>query len=275
MKIYRVAKGNIDIDITDGTEESLKNDSLSKLESDENDRSLLNDIDNVYFNAISNGQNHIIQNIVNSYAKGKMPNTKAVNNDGTLMYLYHQTANEFNVFDLKSTETKGSGGRLEYRIPYAIYTKISPEPIALAGSNQYQLKLFLNIENPIRVQDRNGLSMFLREELNGFAELEDELISQRESNIRYIALSDDPAATAKSWTDQYEKLAINMKRLVDNFFRNDISHDSIIMEQDQKQTSYIVFNTNQVKLAAPITKNGDTIIPLSKRFDFSNSDIRY
>jgi hypothetical protein len=66
-----------------------------------------------------------------------------------------------------------------------------------------------------------------------------------------------------------------MKIMVDNFFRNETSHDGIIMEKDQKQTSYIVFNINQVKLADLITKDGDDIIPLSKRFNFLNSDIRY
>lgn len=235
-----------------------------------------NNIDKLYFDAIHNGQKSIIQNIVNNYAKSKMPNTKAVNNDGTLKYLYHQTENKFiDIFDLEMTHTKGSGGRLEYRIPYGIYTKTSDEPIALWGIHKYQLKLFLNIENPIRVYDRNSLSVFLRKELNGFAELEDLLISQREDNLKKISLSNDPYTSAKKWTEQYEKLAINIKKLVNNFFRNNTSYDGIIMEKDQKLTSYIVFSPNRLKLANPIIKEGNTIIPLSKRFDFSNSSIRH
>lgn len=99
-------------------------------------------IDKEYFDIISKGQNFLLQSMVDSYANGRMSNSKAVNGDGSLMYLYHHTSGEWDTFDLKATETKGSGGRLEYRIPYAIYTKVSSEPIGLAGNNQYQLKLF-------------------------------------------------------------------------------------------------------------------------------------
>lgn len=228
--------------------------------------------------AISKGQSFILQSIVNSYAKGKMSNSKAVNGDGSLMYLYHQTSGEWDTFDLKATETNGSGGRLEYRIPYAIYTKVSSEPIALAGNNQHQLKLFLNIENPIIVHDKSDLSALLREELDGFAELEDEIVFQRAYNLKHIGLSSDVAErveSAKRWTGQYEILAINIKKMVDGYFRDQTSHDGIILEHDQNQTSYIVFDINQIKSADPITREGGVIIPLSKRFDFSNSKFRY
>ena len=40
--------------------------------------------------------------------------------------------------------------------------------------------------------------------------------------------------------------------------------------------AYVVFIDDQIKLADPITKdNKGNVIPLSKRFDSSNSDIRY
>ena len=233
------------------------------------------DIDELYFDAIYNNKKNA-RNIVDKYAKIKMPKTKAVNSDGTLMYLYHQTANKFDVFDLDYTDTKGSGGRLEYKIPYAIYTKLSPDPIALSGDQyQYQLKLFLNIKNPIEVYDREELSEFLRKNINEFEELEEKINREREENLKQIGLSDDPESAAKNWTNQYEKLAINVKKIVDDYFRNDTSYDGIIMEDDHGQTSYIVFYNNQIKLANIITKNGDKIIPLSDRFDFSKSDIRY
>lgn len=41
------------------------------------------------------------------------------------------------------------------------------------------------------MHDRNDLSVFLRDELDGFAELEDEIVSQREDNLRSIGLSSD------------------------------------------------------------------------------------
>jgi len=57
-------------------------------------------------------------------------------------------------------------------------------------------------------------------------------------------------------------------------------HDGVIFENiidpELSATHYVVFNSNQIKLADPVTfDDGGNIIPISQRFDSSSDDIRY
>jgi len=63
-------------------------------------------------------------------------------------------------------------------------------------------------------------------------------------------------------------------------FLSGLGYDGIrypnTFEGDKYGTSFIVYDPRQVKLADPVTyDDSGSLIPLSKRFDFSNPDIRY
>lgn len=78
-------------------------------------------------------------------------NSKAVNKDGSPMVLYHQTANDFTVFDPKHP---GAGSR-DYGTPYGIFMKPDSRDIGVKGSNQ--MALYASIQNPMIADTRKHL----------------------------------------------------------------------------------------------------------------------
>lgn len=81
--------------------------------------------------------------------------SKVVNKDGTPKVVYHQTENEFSIFD---TRHEGAGTRDE-QTPFGIFLKSSRD-IGLRGKKQ--MALYADIRNPLVAQDRASLSKQLR-----------------------------------------------------------------------------------------------------------------
>jgi len=86
--------------------------------------------------------------------------------------------------------------------------------------------------------------------------------------------------TMEAWTREYDKLAVKCKEIITEHLRNN-GYDSMYFKVDggsrgRQTDSLILLDSNQVKSAAPVTKDDNgNVIPLSKRFDASNEDIRY
>lgn len=88
----------------------------------------------------------------------KHPNSssKVVNADGTPMVVYHQTGNEFSVFDPKHS----GAGSSDNQTPFGIFLKSSDKDIGIKGKKQ--MALYANIRNPFRALDRYDLTKKLR-----------------------------------------------------------------------------------------------------------------
>ena len=88
----------------------------------------------------------------------KHPNSssKVVNADGTPMIVYHQTGNEFSVFDPKHS----GAGSSDNQTPFGIFLKSSDKDIGIKGKKQ--MALYANIRNPFRALDRYDLTKKLR-----------------------------------------------------------------------------------------------------------------
>ena len=224
---------------------------------------------------------------------------KTVDENGEPMTLWHETGNDFTVFNPRH---EGAGTR-DYLTPFGIFLKPSPSPIGVSrGGEAKQMALYANIRNPIEFANRKELDDYLRSNCEGYAQAADAIknidaeYGKRLDDAERIedeAMMDIYRNHPEIWNDDakrmeaYEKHsaestrileewkgAVNrqseaLKEITDKFFRNS-GHDGIVLKSDEgsfgrKTKTYIAFHPNQVKSA---TGNVGT-------FSRENDDIRF
>ena len=94
--------------------------------------------------------------------------SKAVDKDGNLLVLYHQTENEFTVFDPRH---EGAGTR-DQQTPFGIFLKSSDRDIGVKGKKQ--MALYANITKPLVALNRENLESKLRDMFPEYAKLSDQ-----------------------------------------------------------------------------------------------------
>jgi hypothetical protein len=94
--------------------------------------------------------------------------SKARDEQGRLLTLYHQTENDFTVFDPRH---EGAGTR-DNQTPYGIFLKSNTRDIGVRGKKQ--MALYANITNPLVVENRTALEGRLREMSPEYADLSDQ-----------------------------------------------------------------------------------------------------
>lgn len=220
--------------------------------------------------------------------------SKVVDGKGEPLVVYHQTENDFNVFD---TNKKGAG-EFDSEMPTGIFMKPTNSNIGLSGNKQ--MALYANIRNPLTVNNRAELVKFYEQNIDGYKEARDYISSiDSEYKQKYEqAEAEEDAEYSKLWTareqgkiteDEYQKAiesnaldeleeewhnkvneaSKEAKSLIDDYFRNS-NYDGVIVKNDagsfgRTTKTYIAFSNTQVKSA---TDNIGT-------FDGRNSDIRY
>ena len=219
--------------------------------------------------------------------------SKVVDSSGKPMVVYHQTDNDFTVFDPRH---EGAGTR-DHELPFGIFMKPTPRNIGVRGEKQ--MPLYANIRKPLRVENRQELSGWLKQNIDGYKEAVDEYnrIDQEYSKKFEEAEKADHEEYVKNWNkwkageiteEQYQesfsstaedvleewKEAINeplakAKKLVDDYFR-DSEYDGVWLNKDEgslgrSTETIITLDPNQVKSA---TKN-------SGEYNPENPDIRY
>ena len=223
-------------------------------------------------------------------------NSKVVNADGSPKIVYHQTENDFTVFD---TRREGAGTR-DNGTPFGIFLKSSNRDIGLKGKKQ--MALYARIVNPLRARDRSELTRLMRnmspeydalitqhETLDreyksktqqAIKELKDFMINWRANNpgadsrslydvSEFNALFDAEDALANEWTAKADELSTKAKNVMTNALESN-GYDGVILENDagsfgRSTDAYIALHPEQIKSA---TDNIGT-------FDESNPDIRY
>ena len=212
--------------------------------------------------------------------------------EGNLLRLYHQTENEFTVFD---TKHEGAGSR-DGGTPYGVFLKPAPNDIGLRGKKQ--MPLYANIKNPLVVRDRYELDRVLRENAKYDAvrsehenldvvyqkkfddaknALRDYLIDYRKNNPNASRndIYNDPGfdevfsaedRIVEEWTRKADELSVKSKEVLTAYL-NEQGYDGIILEEDagsfgRKTMAYIALRPEQVK-------NIDNESPTE------NPDIRY
>lgn len=236
--------------------------------------------------------------IVKKYDKSYNPKpaSKVVNEDGTPKIVYHQTENEFTVFE---TRREGAGTR-DNGTPFGIFLKSSNKDIGLRGKKQ--MALYARIENPLRAKNRSELLKAMQsmsyeyaEIINRHEALDREYKEKTQSAMREFknymiewradnpgvdsrALYDDAKfnelfeaedTLASEWTEKADMLSTKAKEALTKALESN-GYDGVILERDngsfgRSTDAYIALRPEQVKSA---TDNIGT-------FDSSIPDIRY
>ncbi len=167
--------------------------------------------------------------------------SKVVDGKGEPLVVYHQTGNDFTVFDTKHT----GAGEFDSEMPTGIFMKPTSDNIGVSGNKQ--MALYANIRNPLTVNNRAELVRFYEKNIDGYKEARE--------NINDIDSEYEASKKAKS--------------LIDDYFRSS-NYDGVIVNNDvgsfgRSTKTYIAFKNTQVKSAT------DNI----GAFDGENPDIRY
>lgn len=219
--------------------------------------------------------------------------SKAKDAMGRLLVLYHQTENEFTVFDPR----RGGAGSSDSATPFGIFMKSSAADIGLRGKRQ--MALYANITSPLVAYTREDLTRKLMELSTEYAEiaaehkkLDDEyhqkfeeakqalrnfIIQWRKDNAgaSRSALYDVPEfnvlyeaedAIVEEWTGKADELSRRAKEVITAALL-DAKYDGVILSRDtgsfgRSTDAYIALSPEQVK-------NTDNLNPTE------DPDIRY
>lgn len=220
--------------------------------------------------------------------------SKAVDNNGEPLVLYHQTGKEFTTFD---TKQKGSG-EFDSEMPTGIFMKPTSNDIGVGGN--IQMPLYASIKNPLIVNNRNELVKFYDKNVQGYTKAKSAIDSVNEEyktkfneemkreNEEYQKLwnakkngeiseeeyqksisRDALDEIMEEWENKVNEASRNAKALIDDYFQNS-NYDGVIVNNDvgsfgRSTKTFIAFENTQVKSA---TDNIGT-------FDGNNPDIRY
>ena len=220
--------------------------------------------------------------------------SKVVDGNGEPLVVYHQTGNDFTVFDTKHT----GAGEFDSEMPTGIFMKPTSDNIGLSGNKQ--MALYANIRNPLTVNNRAELVRFYEKNIDGYKDAREDINnidSEYEQKYENAEASEDEEYS-KLWKDrkqgtiteeEYQKAiesnkldeleeewrnkaneaSKKAKSLIDDYFRTS-NYDGVIVNNDvgsfgRSTKTYIAFKYTQVKSA---TDNIGT-------FDGKNPDIRY
>ena len=224
--------------------------------------------------------------------------SKIRNENGDLLVLYHQTDEDFNIFD---TRREGAGTR-DNGTPYGIFLKPDSKDIGLRGKKQ--MALYADITNPLKATNRAELDRILKEdkdyaavrkELNGLdAEYGKKFDETKKAFEDFITnwskdnpdagrtdIYDDPEfnkvyeaedKVVEEWTAKADELSAKCKELI-NEYLNRKGYDGIILEEDagsfgRKTRAYIALDPQQVKNTDNLSPTTDPDI----RFSFAGDN---
>lgn len=225
----------------------------------------LSDRDSNYMTAVNNGDLETAQRLVDEAAREAGYSVRAM----------HSTNADFTVFDISKTSANNFHGKGIYFTSslkdlennYENYE--GPDPWQKIEDRAYEL-----------LDEKHGLSY--DDTLTGDAEIidllnecYDEAIAEFNDSQRRITAYlkfDNPFVFEKGDDINASVDRTVYDGIVDKQVYENIGHSGM----DENTVHYIVFNPNNIKSSAPVTydDNGN-VIPLSKRFDSSESDIRY
>ncbi|MCQ2310196.1 MAG: hypothetical protein MJZ64_00375 [Paludibacteraceae bacterium] len=213
----------------------------------------ISNMDAEYLQAVKDDDMEKARKMVLDAAKIAMPNTKVVDEDGNPRVLYHGTPNtEFTTFDLSHLgENSGDKGLLGA----GFYFNDNSNYVHLFADNKgvgkgRVIAAYLNLQNPFVVDDHTQ------------SEIENLLEADKRDRGMYM----DVVTTLKILS--YGKEEMFRNKLIslgyDGVIRKDYLHE------------FVAFHPSQIKSAEPVTYDNDgNVIPLSKRFNAENDDIRY
>ena len=160
--------------------------------------------------------------------------SKVVDGNGEPLVVYHQTGNDFTVFDTKHT----GAGEFDSEMPTGIFMKPTSDNIGLSGNKQ--MALYANIRNPLTVNNRAELVRFYEKNIDGYKEAREDIryaiddTKQEEVDFR-------KALTREEWASFYSSL--NKYNQRDNL---KISKNGILIPDEHNTQDYklVYYNGN-------------------------------
>lgn len=158
--------------------------------------------------------------------------SKAVDSQGRLLTLYHQTGNDFTIFEPRR---KGAGSS-DSETPFGIFMKTSPDDIGLKGKKQ--MELYANIKNPLEVTDRGDLKEKLKK-----------------LSSKYVAVTEEEEKTNNEYKQKFEEAKQNLEDYMSEWrkknpeaSRRDIFEDQEYMKRREMESKALSAweNTNAV-----------------------------
>ena len=204
--------------------------------------------------------------------------SKARDEIGRLKVLYHQTGNDFTIFD---TRREGAGTS-DSETPFGIFLKSTDKSIGLKGEKQ--MSLYANITNPVIAENRADLVRQFRNMIDGYEKLEADLnrldrYYAKKSDEMYDAtfeymnewldknpsidrgkiyddpeynrLSDAEDALLDEWKEKYAERATEIKEKITAGLEA-AGYDGVILREDRgsfgrSTDAYIALRPDQVK----------------------------
>ena len=212
--------------------------------------------------------------------------SRAVDSQGRLLVLYHQTGAEFTIFD---TTREGAGAR-DNETPHGIFLKPTAEDIGLKGSKQ--MPLYANITNPLQFYTRGDALWHWKQNIEGYADIIAEIaandreygerfdeafdlkrMARRRRNMEFSAMDratqdalfeESEAASEKvleEWKEANTALDKKAKALIDAYLEEN-GYDGVLLREDQgsfgrKVQTYIALRPEQVKNTDNATPTAD------------------
>lgn len=175
--------------------------------------------------------------------------SKARNASRELLVLYHQTGNDFTVFD---TRHEGAGTS-DNETPFGIFMKPTDENIGLRGGKQ--LELYANITNPLVVEERGDLIWRERRMSDGYDQAMKEI---ERADVEYERKSDEMRRAIREYMMQWrsENTSASRVALYDDATYNEMSdrEDQILDEWDS--TSRQLAKKAKEELTKALKENG-------------------
>ena len=238
-------------------------------------------MDQDYMAAVEAGDMEKAQAMVADAFKLAFPDTKVVDEDGRPKVLYHGS--------YKKGITKFNDEHKWSDSPNGTYWFTSKK----AHAETYQqdggdlLNVFLNIKNPL-VIDAEGMSwdqlpayyevysdkdgVEIDEQFDTYAEA---LAFAKEKDLPEKSIIAQGEMDTNAWAKKAKEKGYDgliVKRVADIY--DTLGED--VSREDEIADEYVAFAPNQIKSADPVTYDDEgNVIPLSKRFDSSNEDIRF
>ena len=175
--------------------------------------------------------------------------SKARNASGELLVLYHQTGNDFTVFD---TRHEGAGTS-DNETPFGIFMKPTDENIGLRGGKQ--MELYANIKNPLVVEERGDLIWRARRMSDGYDQAMKEI---ERADVEYERKSDEMRRAIREYMMQWrsENPSASRVALYDDATYNEMSgrEEQILDEWDS--TSRQLAKKAKEELTKALKENG-------------------
>ena len=160
--------------------------------------------------------------------------SKVMDGNGEPLVVYHQTGNDFTVFDTKHT----GAGEFDSEMPTGIFMKPTSDNIGVSGNKQ--MALYANIRNPLTVNNRAELVRFYEKNIDGYKDAREDIrysiddTKQEEVDFR-------KALTREEWTSFYSSL--NKYNQRDNL---KISKNGILIPDEHNTQDYklVYYNGN-------------------------------